>query len=215
MLESRLGIASMPAKAALAHLGGLLRSSAGPVVYLGALDRRKLAGRLPILKSAKFGDFFAGQALDDAARHHIDFLAMIDGLEPGEVKALIQELLIEEVAKVLRMPPERLDTKKSLFDLGMDSLMAMELSIGIEELIGVKLPALAAADDTSLAALTERIHGYVAGRHGDNATEAGAEAAAILSRHAANDETEGLHALVEELTQEHEPATATARKSIT
>jgi acyl transferase domain-containing protein/NADPH:quinone reductase-like Zn-dependent oxidoreductase/short-subunit dehydrogenase/acyl carrier protein len=215
MLESRLGIAPMPAKMALEHLGGLLRSSAGPVVYLSALDRRKLAGRLPILKSAKFSDFFAGQVADDAARHHVDFLAMIDGLEPGEVKALIHELLIEEVAKVLRMPPERLDTKKSLFDLGMDSLMAMELSMGIEELIGVKLPALAAADDTSLAALAERIHGYVAGRDGDATAEAGAETAAILSRHAANDETEGLHALVEELAMENAPETATARKIIT
>jgi NADPH:quinone reductase-like Zn-dependent oxidoreductase/short-subunit dehydrogenase/acyl carrier protein len=215
MLESRLGIASMPAKTALEHLGGLLRSSAGPVVYLSALDRRKLAGRLPILKSAKFSDFFAGQVPDDAARHHVDFLAMIDGLEPGEVKALIHELLIEEVAKVLRIPPERLDTKKSLFDLGMDSLMAMELSMGIEELIGVKLPALAAADDTSLAALAERIHGYVAGRDGDATAEAGAETAAILSRHAANDETEGLHALVEELAMDNAPETATARKIIT
>jgi hypothetical protein len=82
-------------------------------------------------------------------------------------------------------------------------------------LIGVKLPALAAADDTSLAALAERIHGYVAGRDGDATAEAGAETAAILSRHAANDETEGLHALVEELAMDNAPETATARKIIT
>jgi acyl carrier protein len=215
MLESRLGIAAIPASTALDHLGALLGTSAGPVVTLGVLDRRKLAGRLPILKSAKFGDIFSGQGADDAARHQIDFLAMIDGLAPEEVKTLIQDLLVEEVSKVLRIPPERLDTKKSLFDLGMDSLMAMELSLAIEELIGIKLPALATADDTSLGALADRIQGYLAGGSGHDAQPGQGETAEILSRHATKDESEAIPALVEELALEHGPTTTTARKIIT
>jgi acyl carrier protein len=51
-------------------------------------------------------------------------------------------MLAERVAETLRIPAERIDVKQPLTDMGIDSLMAVELQIGINMTFGVELSAL-------------------------------------------------------------------------
>ena len=51
-------------------------------------------------------------------------------------------LLIEQIAETLRIPPDKLEVTDSIGDLGMDSLMAVELQIMIKQRMGVELSAL-------------------------------------------------------------------------
>ncbi|MFK7892558.1 MAG: SDR family NAD(P)-dependent oxidoreductase [Granulosicoccus sp.] len=55
---------------------------------------------------------------------------------------LIAYLLIEKIAETLRIPADKLEATDSISDLGMDSLMAVELQMGIKQSIGVEVSAL-------------------------------------------------------------------------
>lgn len=58
----------------------------------------------------------------------------------SERKSILQDLLREKVANVLGADPEKVDLAKPLTDVGVDSLMAVELRNWIEGELRVKLP---------------------------------------------------------------------------
>jgi acyl carrier protein len=62
-----------------------------------------------------------------------------------------------EVGKILRLPSEKLAADKSVFDLGMDSLMGMELVLAIEERFGVRLQVMALTEGATIRRIAEKI----------------------------------------------------------
>jgi NAD(P)-dependent dehydrogenase (short-subunit alcohol dehydrogenase family) len=60
-----------------------------------------------------------------------------------------------EVAAVLALPAAEVDIRKGLFDLGMDSLMSVELKTRLEALVGQSLPTTLTFKYPSVAALTD------------------------------------------------------------
>ena len=89
---------------------------------------------------------------------------MIADLPEGEAHEKVTGLLSEQVAKVLRLPAERLDLDTSIYDLGMDSLMAVELHMAVEEQFNVHVPAMVMAEGMSITQLAGRIAGQLRGR---------------------------------------------------
>jgi thioesterase domain-containing protein/NADPH:quinone reductase-like Zn-dependent oxidoreductase/acyl carrier protein len=63
----------------------------------------------------------------------------------------------EEVARLLGMPPERLDLARPLGELGLDSLMAVELRNRLAERTGVGLPMVAVLRRPSVQAIGEQL----------------------------------------------------------
>jgi acyl transferase domain-containing protein/NADPH:quinone reductase-like Zn-dependent oxidoreductase len=62
---------------------------------------------------------------------------------PAEERfAIVELMLAEQVAHTLRIPAERIDVKRPLTDMGIDSLMTVELQIAINMTFGVELSAL-------------------------------------------------------------------------
>jgi aryl carrier-like protein len=59
------------------------------------------------------------------------------------------------------MDPMKLDERKSLFDVGMDSLMAIELASTLEESLEIKLPMMALSEGPTIQKLAERIAGMI------------------------------------------------------
>ncbi|MEH6455853.1 MAG: acyl carrier protein, partial [Cocleimonas sp.] len=74
-----------------------------------------------------------------------------------EIQDLVVDLLLDEIEQILRLPREKLDVERSIFDLGMDSLMGMELVLAIEERFGVKLPVMALTEGANIIRIAERI----------------------------------------------------------
>jgi acyl carrier protein len=78
------------------------------------------------------------------------------------------------------MPPGRIDPDKSVFDLGMDSLMAMELRLAIEERFAIDLPTMAIAEGATITRLAERIRDRLLGLSRPNVSDQVSE---VLGRH--------------------------------
>lgn len=63
-------------------------------------------------------------------------------LSPAEREEAIGIVLVDLVAGILGLPADTVDHGRSLLNMGVDSLMAMELQAGIDRKLGLKIPTL-------------------------------------------------------------------------
>jgi len=68
-------------------------------------------------------------------------LADLESAPPAERPALLERSVRAEVAAVLRLAPARLDPRQLLQDLGVDSVMGLELRGRLQRALGQPLPA--------------------------------------------------------------------------
>jgi acyl carrier protein len=69
----------------------------------------------------------------------------------------LQEFLVNQIARVLRCSPAKVDVHQPLTRLGIDSLMAVELKNRIEANLTIKLPVVALLKGPSLATLAAEL----------------------------------------------------------
>ncbi|WP_226498381.1 type I polyketide synthase [Ferribacterium limneticum] len=156
-LASRLGAEPLSAKGALRMLGRAL-AAPQPNVAIGDFQFSALARLLPSAQGPRFtslrhhGDDVAG-----GAENLDDFRALIEGKSPAEVQALVTLLVTQEVAQVLAVSAERIDPARSLHDLGLDSLMGVELALGLEKRFGIQVPAMMLNEGPTVERVTARI----------------------------------------------------------
>jgi phthiocerol/phenolphthiocerol synthesis type-I polyketide synthase C len=152
-LNRRLGVAAMTAAESLALLPALLAAGdATPmVVRLGPAEGR-LA--LPIMQEPMLAAL-AGPAA--AAPAQEDLRAHLASLPRPEAEALVLRLVQEEIARILRLPPEGVGADAGVTALGLDSLGAMELRGGLEQRLGVQVALSALSEELTVGALARQI----------------------------------------------------------
>jgi NADPH:quinone reductase-like Zn-dependent oxidoreductase/acyl carrier protein len=151
-LARRLGAVPMAAATALAQLPALLASGMA-VANLAEVNWGVGKSFLPILAEPMFGRLVAGAVTQGGG----DLAATLAGKSPEAAKEIVLGLLLDEVSAILRVARSKLDPARPLSDIGMDSLMAVELKIALERRLGVEIPALLLNDSVTLASMAARI----------------------------------------------------------
>jgi acyl carrier protein len=136
-----------------------------------------------------------------------------------QVHELTTTMLLEQVAKVVRMPAKQVDVEQSVFELGMDSLMAVELQVAIDSQFGVNIPAMAMNAETSIVQLAGQIAKQLNGNGANGADGAdGADGdslepdpernvlASLSSRHGEGLSPEELEKLADDVSESRRPA---------
>lgn len=162
-LEARTGGAALRARQALDHLEALMREGKSGVAVAN-LDWRVLRRTLDAVRSSRFSRL--DPAAEEGGKGGDDVLELLAGLSETEVQETVTGLLTEQVAKVLRLPVERVERNASIYDLGMDSLMAVELHMAVEEHFQIHVPVMAVTEGASIAALAGRIARQLGSRGG-------------------------------------------------
>ena len=160
-LGSRMGGRALESEEALETLGSLIAQGVVNAAWLD-LDWGKLAKFLPSAESPRFESFrhgFEEQSAHGSEAHSIR--ERFTGLNQDQVVGLLKEHLAHSIAGILRMDAARLDHRKSLFDIGMDSLMAVELAATLEESLEIKLPMMILSEGPTIQKLAERIAGMI------------------------------------------------------
>ena len=148
-LEARTGGAALSAQQALAHLEQLMRQGKSGVAVAN-MDWRTLRRTLNTVRSNRFA--LLVPATEEGGKGD-DIHELLAGLTEAEVQETVTELLSEQVAKVLRLPVDRVERDASIYDLGMDSLMAVELHMAVEEQFHIHVPVMAVTEGASIRAL--------------------------------------------------------------
>ncbi|HEY2343847.1 MAG TPA: beta-ketoacyl reductase [Chthoniobacteraceae bacterium] len=83
---------------------------------------------------------FAALGSEESTGSTKDWRSRIDAAAPSEKQAVISQAVREAVGSVLRVKPDSLRDDQPLTDLGLDSLMGVEIESSLEATIGVALP---------------------------------------------------------------------------
>jgi acyl transferase domain-containing protein/NADPH:quinone reductase-like Zn-dependent oxidoreductase/acyl carrier protein len=163
-MQSRLGGRAIPAGQALDILDRAIGQEASGFGFLD-LSWRSLRSFLPIAKSPRFalvaGDH--GEACE-AELADADFRALAQTLPAEELQSRIVALLQREIAQILRMPVGKIQPGGSMYDLGLDSLMGVELIVALESATGARLPPLSITEDTTVEKLAKRVLSALLGK---------------------------------------------------
>ncbi len=158
-LRMATGVSGVTSAEALHHLGTLLAApAAAPAVSAYSVIRwSPAANKLAVLRSPYFADVFAeqGQGGAPGGEEMLDLSA----LSPEAAAEALLELVREEVARILRLPAEAVEPDRPLIDIGLDSLMALELRLGVEKRTGIELPLTTMGGNRSIRDLVGRIVG--------------------------------------------------------
>ncbi|MCA0406512.1 MAG: SDR family NAD(P)-dependent oxidoreductase [Proteobacteria bacterium] len=166
-LKRTTGVIGISSSESLAHLGRLLvlGNTIPAMQFYTNIAPGAAAEKLRLINSPAFADLGLARR-DEGGAEGGDLLSAIEGKSQAEAIALIVQALKREISHILRMPEEQIDTARPLAELGLDSLMALELQLAIERLAGTDVP-MVGAGDRKLADLAGMILNALGGERQD------------------------------------------------
>ncbi len=106
---------------------------------------------------------FASLESQESSGATSDWRARIDAAAPAEREAVICQAVREAVGSVLRVKPDSLRDDQPLTDLGLDSLMGVEIESSLEAAVGVALPPTSLMRARTIGQIATLIAGHLGG----------------------------------------------------
>jgi len=155
-LAARTGGQPLESRDALRFLGQALSTSASGMAWMD-LDWGSLSRFLPSAGTSRFQQLSQSLSSSHTSDHSPDLRRELELLEPPELIETLKGILREEISTILRVPAAKLDENKSLLEIGMDSLMGVELMTSLENSLGITIPMMALSEAPTIAKLSERL----------------------------------------------------------
>ncbi|MEM8794687.1 MAG: type I polyketide synthase [Pseudomonadota bacterium] len=190
-LSRHLGAAMIKAKKGLDLLSKAIERDDGSVdnavVFIGKFDWNAAHQTLPMLKRPLFEAITAGLEDGKDGGAGIDLAELIAGKSPAEAQAVISDLVVGEIATILRLPVEDIGIKRPLPELGMDSLMGLELRMAVQKRFDLEIPLTAISGDATVEAIAGQILKLVQSSDQAMADNADRSALDLASQHLEGD----------------------------
>lgn len=156
MLQSRLGGQALSTANALAVLEQMLINGES---LLGVMefDWSALSRSLPNAGAARYQLIARSHEVGDANDHSGDLVAELLHLTPEQQLERVVQELKHSLSQILMLPIEQIDPDQALYDLGLDSLMGVELITAIEDRFSVQLPAMLISESPSITKLSIKL----------------------------------------------------------
>ncbi len=177
------------------------------------LDWKALARFLPSAGSPKFSELALHAGDSDGNQDNADDIQrMLSELSDADLLARLTDMLKSEVGEILRVSPDKIDPTRSIYDMGLDSLMGVELVGALESRFGVRLPVMALSQSPTIAKLAQRLTQQLKGSDDmeTSSDEKGilAQAKQLASQHGADISAESIATLVEDIQSQDAAAHA-------
>jgi acyl transferase domain-containing protein/NADPH:quinone reductase-like Zn-dependent oxidoreductase/acyl carrier protein len=134
-----MALVGMPARDALDLLGQALaesREATDPAVLIvsssGGRLRKEFAA---VLRSPTYKEFVSQSDGDEASA--IDLRALLASEDIDSVRRKVTKIVVDRLGKVLHARPEDISRVRPMAELGLDSLMTLELAMDLEGAIGI------------------------------------------------------------------------------
>lgn len=155
----RQGIRELPVNEALELFSALKDAAQPELTILRVKDDHEIDGKSILRSSSLFCSHLTGtpkQGGESAPRHALSS-QLAAAVSRNERYDILQNVVVDTFAHVLRRDAARIDPNTPMRDLGIDSLMAMELRNGLEKDTGVRLSATVMWAYPTLATLTSHL----------------------------------------------------------
>jgi len=169
-LAQRMGGEAMPAAQALDALPGAMRGpSACPALL--ALQWPALARALPAARTPRFERLARLHPPDPSAQADgggEDLAALARQLPEAALRERLSALIRQEAGRILQLPAQRVPADRPLQELGLDSLMGVELLVALEARTGARLGSMALGEHATPDGLAGRLAGLLRDGPGRN-----------------------------------------------
>lgn len=172
ILSKRIGKTAMKAREALEQVERYMLADTGSVdaaaVMIAEIDWGAVQ-MLPIAKTAFFETIVrsAGNNATSSDGDTIDLEEIIRGKSAEEAQQILHKLVAGEIATILRVTEDTITPEKVLKEIGLDSLMAMELGMGFQQKTGFDIPLSGVGDDTTVGDVVARLRERVSRQNAD------------------------------------------------
>lgn len=182
------------------------------------LDFSALSKFLPSAQSPIYSELARHSSNDkNDDQNNDDIPKMLRELDDIAIGAVFMELIKNELSQILRIAPEKIDTHKSIYDMGLDSLMGVELVTALESRFNVRLTVMSISENPTIDKLTQRLisilraqmNASVDANHSANtlSNTHAAQITELAKIHGANSSVEEITELAESLNDQsnHQP----------
>ena len=180
----RIGWAGITPADSLPILGRLMQQPAISQMMVSRIDWAKWAGITQnIISTPRYALLTTEDALKQTASSGTNWLRdTVLGTKPEDRFSIVETFLREQVAKVLRTAASKIDPRRPLNEIGLDSLMAVELIHQIESQTGIAIPTgQLMGSAPTVHKLSEILLDNLTGGKGDSAAAATAQEAAVTT----------------------------------
>ncbi len=156
-LAKRTGSEAIHSDDALDFLGKALVK---PTRTLGVMELKwgVLKKFLPTANDGKFSEINRTIANDEHEQDTaIDLKQLYSEMSFDELKQYIVDKIRTELAEILMISENKIDLDVSIYDMGMDSLMGLELVTGLEEKLGIQIPVMALSETPKIPSLADKV----------------------------------------------------------
>lgn len=170
LLSKRIGKTAMRARDALEQVERYIVADNGSVdaaaVMIAEVDWAAVR-MLPISQASIFETAIlsAGSQQSAAEGDRVDLEELIRGKSADESQLLLHNLVAAEIASILRVTEDSITPEKILKDIGLDSLMAMELGMSFQQKTGFDIPLSGVGEDTTVSDVVTRLRERVTKRN--------------------------------------------------
>lgn len=170
-LSRRIGDASLKARNALRYVEDYLRNDPGTpaaaVVVISEIDWRA-ASMLTTVQRSFFNAVRVGNSPRQNDADQIDLHSLLAGKPIEEVDRILLGLIASELATILRIAEQSVTPDKLLRDIGLDSLMTMELGTSFQQKTGIDLPLSGVSDTMTVGHVVGKLRDKLIGRDVDD-----------------------------------------------
>jgi phthiocerol/phenolphthiocerol synthesis type-I polyketide synthase C len=164
ILAALAGIKTMGAGDALNLMAEALAhpsvESGEAVLVISEMNWSTARAHLPLLQSPTFSGLArTNEAAATKNRAKLDIRALASTGSTEEARKQIVGIIVEEIAHILRLPQETVNKGKPLADIGVDSLMAVELAAALENRLTLEVPLSTSASGFNANELADHILG--------------------------------------------------------
>lgn len=161
ILARKIGKAALQAKNALAFVEQIIVNDSGGLdaaaVMVAEIDWAS-AGSLPITATPLFSAIPRRSAnMGSGDSEQVDLVALVEGKSNEEAQGILHGFLAAEIASILKIAEDSIKPDKVLKDIGLDSLMMMELGTSFQQKTGIDIPLSGMSDGATIGDVVRKL----------------------------------------------------------
>jgi aryl carrier-like protein len=146
---------------------GELMAGERPQAAVLRTDWERLAHGFPLLRSLPWASGLVREAPAVTDTGDTELLRAFRAAPAAKRRGLLVRHVRDEVARVLTLDPDVIDVRRGLFDMGLDSLMALDLKNRLRASVGLDVPATVVFEHPSIEALAAFLEPQLRARAGE------------------------------------------------